>query len=489
MFEQLQEWIKQGESERIEFNLSFGQDTIETLAAFANARGGIVLIGVSDDKEIKGIDIADESVNKWINEIKSKTVPQLVPDVGVIDFQGKTVVYFGIAEYPVKPVACKGRYYKRVKNTNHQLSVTEIANLNLQSLQTSWDAYPAHGKTMEDIDLLKVERFVQKVNAGGRFRLDGTLMENLEKLKLINKGVVTNAAWLLFAKEDTHYNVHLGRFKTPSLIIDDKMYFGTLFEVVEDAIRYIISQIQVAFEITGMPTQRTEIFEYPLPALREIVLNAIVHRDYMSPVDIQIKIFDKKITFFNPGTLHGDLTVEDLKQNNYQAYARNKLIAEAFYLCGDIEKYGSGFIRIRKELKKYPTMKIDFENIPNGFLVSVSYEQRKMTSDESINMEKVGERVGEKVGEKVGDKVTNKVTEKVTDKVTEKVTEKVADVTDNQNMILSRMKTTPNISAEELSSIVGISVRKIKENLAKLKAKGLLERIGPDKGGYWKVNN
>ena len=94
----------------------------------------------------------------------------------------------------------------------------------------------------------------------------------------------------------------------------------------------------MAFEITGMPTQRTEIFEYPLPALREIVLNAIIHRDYMSPIDIQIKIFDNKITFYNPGTLYGNLTGDELKKDNYQANARNKLIAEAFYLTGDIEK-------------------------------------------------------------------------------------------------------------------------------------------------------
>ena len=102
-----------------------------------------------------------------------------------------------------------------------------------------------------------------------------------QKLKLVGSDRITNAAWLLFAKEATGYNVHLGRLKTPSMIIDDKMLNGTLFDVVEETMRYLIGQIKVAFEITGMPTQRSEIFEYPLPALREIVLNAIIHRDYM----------------------------------------------------------------------------------------------------------------------------------------------------------------------------------------------------------------
>ncbi len=118
--------------------------------------------------------------------------------------------------------------------------------------------------------------------------------------------------------------------------------------------KYLISHIKFAFEITGKTTQRTEIPEYPLEALRELVLNAIVHRDYLSPADIQIKIFDNSIRFFNPGELHHSLSMEDLKTNSYPAYARNKLIAEAFYLTGDIEKYGSGFVRVRQAIKKYP---------------------------------------------------------------------------------------------------------------------------------------
>ena len=95
-------------------------------------------------------------------------------------------------------------------------------------------------------------------------------------------------------------------------------------------------------------------------ALRELLLNAVVHRDYTSPVDIQIKIFDNAIIFFNPGKLLGDLTVEKLKSDNYQSRTRNKLVAEAFYLTRDIEKYGSGFIRVRQEIRSYPTMELAY---------------------------------------------------------------------------------------------------------------------------------
>lgn len=231
-------------------------------------------------------------------------------------------------------------------------------------------------------------------------------------------------------KEDTIYNIHLGRFKTPSMIIDDRMLRLSLFEAVDETMKYLISQIKFAFEIKGMPTQRTEIPEYPLSALRELVLNAIIHRDYLSPIDVQIKIFDNCITLFNPGRLFGDLTIDALKTNTYQAYARNKLIAEAFYLTGDIEKYGSGFRRIKEALDDYPTMELICEEIPNGFLATVSYTQQKIT--------------------------------------TEKGPEKL---TANQQKILDNIEQDSYITREELSIKVGIALSKIKANISKLKAK------------------
>ena len=135
----------------------------------------------------------------------------------------------------------------------------------------------------------------------------------------------------------------------------------------------------MAFEITG-ELQRREIFDYPVPALRELLLNAVVHRDYTSPTDIQIKIFDNSITFFNPGRLYGDLTIEKLKTDSYQSRTRNKLIAEAFYLTRDIEKYGSGYIRVRREISDYPTMELDYEESGDGFLASLTYFQQKVSS-------------------------------------------------------------------------------------------------------------
>lgn len=385
-FEQL---IKDGENQHVEFKSNFNVDVLESLVAFANTEGGTVYIGISDKGKITGVNLNYESIQHWVNEIKSKTEPALLADANLIEIEGKKIVMFSVKEYPIKPISLQGRYYKRIRNSNHLLSTVEIANMSLSSLQLSWDSYPAYGKTLDDLDIETINKFIEKVNSNGRLTLrGGTWQENFQKLNLIKSGQPTNAAFLLFGKENIGYNVHVGRFKTPYMIIDDRMMNCNLFETVEETMRFLISQIKVAYEITGITTQRTQIFEYPLPALREIVLNSFIHRDYTNPMDVQIKVFDNKITFFSPGELYGKQTVEALLTDEYQAYTRNKLIAEAFYLTGDIEKYGTGYTRIRSEIASYPTMKFCFEEIPSAWLVTLSYENQK-TSSQTHNNELV----------------------------------------------------------------------------------------------------
>lgn len=450
------------EDAHTEFKSSFTDAVIETLAAFANSNGGRVLIGLDDKgSPIKGFTLGVETLQKWVNEVKLKTQPSIIPDVEIVTIAGMQIAELSVKEFPVKPVSFKGRYFKRINNSNHQLSAVEISDLSLQSLQLSWDSYPAHRKTFHDLDLSLVERFIEKVNVAGRFQLHSDAISSLEKLRLINRGQITNAAWLLFGKGNIGYNVHLGRFKTPTFIIDDKMLNGALFQVVEEIMNYLISRIKVAFEIKGMPTQRTEIFEYPLPALREIILNSLIHRDYRSPIDIQIKLFDNEVSFFNPGKLQGDLTTEDLRHDNYRAYARNKLVAEAFYLTGDIEKYGSGFLRIREEIETYPTMKLDFEEIPNGFNVSLRYTEQKISTEKVKGGEKGGEKGVEKGGE---------------------------NLSENQLKIIRAIEDNNRVTYEELAKLIGINVNNIERNVKKLRDLNIIDRIGPAKGGYWKVN-
>jgi len=133
----LKDAIAGGESDRLEFKAGFDQETIQTLAAFANTRGGCVIIGVDNHGTVHGIQTGQETIQNWINQIKQATSPFIFPDIELAIENGKTIAVLSIQEYPVKPISCKGRYFKRVKNSNHQMSISEISNLHLKTMNTS----------------------------------------------------------------------------------------------------------------------------------------------------------------------------------------------------------------------------------------------------------------------------------------------------------------------------------------------------------------
>jgi len=232
------------------------------------------------------------------------------------------------------------------------------------------------------------------------------------------------------------------------------MINGSLFEVAEETIRFIISHLKVAFEITGDSMQRNEIFEYPIPAIRELVLNALIHRDYTSPSDVQIKIYDQKISFFNPGNLYGGLTIEALTTDSYSSQTRNKLIAEAFYLTRDIEKYGSGFIRVRKEISTYATMTFRFHEQGNGFLTELSYSKQKTDSTTPQTTPQT---------------ILNKPLKGI------------------KLDIIEILIKHPDASREYLAIQTNRSANTIKDHLKWLILNNYLKRVGPDYGGHWEV--
>ena len=131
--------IPKKENATVEFKSSFIEEAIETLVAFSNTKGGTVYIGISDRGKIQGVTIGKESIPNWINEIKSKTSPQLIPDVEMLTYENKTIIALSVSEYPINPVSIRGKYYKRMDNSNHLLSIDEIANEHLKTINSSWD--------------------------------------------------------------------------------------------------------------------------------------------------------------------------------------------------------------------------------------------------------------------------------------------------------------------------------------------------------------
>ena len=351
--------LPQNESETVEFKSSFNKEVIETIVAFSNTHGGKIYLGMNDKKEIIGVDISEESIQKWVNEIKQNTQPAIFPDFKSIEINYKTIVEINISEFPIKPVAYKNRYFSRRQNSNHVLSIDEITEMRFVSLNYSFDSFAV--ETMfEELDENAIAFFSKRLTESGRFLSSGNIIDDFIKLGLIINNRLTRAAQLLFG---THYTgIHIGRFKAKDTIIDDIVIRSPLILAVEEAMIFIKRNIRLGYEFTG-ELKRKEIWQFPLQAVRELLLNAIVHKDYSNPTDVIIKIFDESIEISNPGRLLNGLLIEDLETDNYQAKHRNKLLTEIFYLTGDIEKYGTGYIRLRNWLKEYPNLRyhvIDF---------------------------------------------------------------------------------------------------------------------------------
>ena len=443
----------QKENQHIEYKSSFNDAVIETVSAFANTKGGKVYIGVDDFGDpIPNFSIGKESIPKWINEIKNKTQPSIIADVESEELLGKEVICIQVNEFPIKPVACKGRYFQRVNGANHQLSAQEVANLHLKTFGSSWDYYPSPHYAIDSIALDKVTQFIDLANQIREVKIQDEPLTVLRKFELVkNDNQIANACHLLFSKNEVFdATISIGRFASETSIKDSLVVRTDLFNEVEVTLAFLKKHINKNYIITGDP-QRIEQWEYPLEALREIVINMIVHRDYQNTGDSIIKIYDTKIEFYNPGKLENGLTIADLKSGIYTSYARNRKVADVFREAGIIEKYGSGIQRITNAFISYGLQEPVFQEFQNGFRVTVFNKTNKNNKDIGVN----------------------------------------EGLNEGLNSMLTAILQNPGIQAKQLSNILeDRPLKTIERQIKSLTDKGYIERKGSKKtGGYYVVKD
>ena len=361
------------EGEEIEFKRQWTDQALEDLAAFANTRGGTLFIGVEDNGNVVGVADPELEIQRIANTVASRL--GLTPSVSRRAIEGQEII-----EVRVEPargvIGLSGRYRTRVGSTNRDLSPEELGRLVLRRSGQSWDALPspldpvqvAHSSLVRFADLAR--RRLPEIDPGEHERV-------LQNLGLLHDGRLTNAAVLLFAERPQGLfpsaRLRIGVFKGTK-ILDTHEFEGTLWEQLDGAMERFRRLLKVALEVGATaPTleglSHREVWEYPLDALREAVTNALVHRDYSAPGDIQVRLLEDSLEIWNPGGLPEGIRLEQLRAPSHPSVLRNPLIARAFYSAGLIEQWGTGTTRILDWCQQAGLPEPEFREEGGGFRV------------------------------------------------------------------------------------------------------------------------
>jgi len=370
----LNEIIGSGESEITEFKTSLAEwrDVVETISAFSNRNGGRVFIGVADDCGIVGVDIGKNTIEKLANQIKQNTDPVIHPSirVEVIDGkQGKQVIVVDALESKQKPVLAFGRAVIRVGKSNQKLGYEEIRNLALQTSKVYWDERICDDASLEDIDEEKVMRYlerreeIRKVSKPEKMDMK-TLLLNIGAAKKMNgETKPTNAGILFFGKNPQRFvlqsQLRTARFAGRTLTRDflDRLdCSGALWELVGQAEDFVRKNIRLFGFRTEYSFQRIDKLEYPIKAVREAIINALIHRNYSEPADTRVAIFDDRIEIISPGSFPKGVTPEKPKH-----VPVNPVLCQLMYDIGLIEKYGSGIYMINELCEEWGIPRPEYE--------------------------------------------------------------------------------------------------------------------------------
>ena len=445
--------IKQGESQRLEFKTTFSdlKRVVEIVASFANTDGGVLIIGVSNGGSIKGLDVGKQTIERLINTITDNTDPTIYPKVSIHKLEGKKIILTEIDESINKPHLAFGRSFKRIGNVTKLMKRDEYERLLLRKERDKlqFDSQICKEVTVKDIDKGKVGWFLRKAKFERKLGIEPQIppREALRKLNLLTNEGLTNAAILMFGKEPQksfiQSEVRCARFKGTKAVkpfVDMKVLEGTVYEQIDQEEKFVLFNMRKSAWLESGKIERQEKWEYPPDAIREAITNAIAHRDYFPSANVQIRIFDDRIEIWNPGTLPEGLTIEKLK-GKHESKPRNKLIANLFFLIKYIEQWGTGTNEIIDECIAHGLPEPLFEDTGSSFIVT--FRKSKLTSEflEGLGLNKRQEKAIEHL--KGNKRITSKEYAKLFN-ITERTARNDIKTLINKNVIMRRGKGDKN---------------------------------------------
>ena len=434
----LQNKIAQGEGYYTEFKRNINSDLKKELVAFANASGGNIFLGIEDDGTICGIRQDNQLISK-IQEFATECDPPVEIQIKALS---DNVLQIIVPESATKPHRTTSGFYMRTGANSQKMRTDSILEFLEKEGRVRFDE-----RVRNDVDFHN--NF--SINQWSRFiRLSGispdvernAVLQSIGAVKIQNnKPFFTNAGLLIFTDSPAAFlhqaYISCVAFRTPEKvdIVDRKDFQRNVFTNIESALSFVERHINVAAKIED--TIREDVWEVPKVALREAIVNAVVHRDYLETgARVVVEIFPDRIIVSNPGGLPKGMPAKDFGK---YSLARNAILANIMQRAGFIEKLGTGITRIKQEVEKAELPEPLFHY---NYFFAVEFT-----------------RVGK------------------VQKSSQKSSQK----------ILELIKQNSEITISELSGIIGISDRAIKKQISKLKDSGELRRIGPDKGGHWKI--
>lgn len=448
--EELNHLVSLGEGQTLEFKRSASEDFGREMVAFANSMGGIILIGIDDNGQIVGV----EHPNRIKGQIQS-TARNLEPPLRVQVESVDSVMVVTVPQSSDSPHSSSGRFYLREGASCQQMTRTQIREYFFREGLLLFDTMI---NTDFDIskDLTRKSYRVFAKIAGIPSNLE--MLDSLRNLKLLTDKGMTNAGALILGRQGSRHIISatvmcaLFQGTNKTKILDQKLFDGDVVSNYQNALLYLQSHLNTEYIITSVRTNKLEL---PEDALREAIINAIAHRDYRSPANIQIFIFYDRVEIHNPGGLVAGLKLSDLGK---RSIPRNPLLFGMLYRMDLVEHVGSGLKRIRGAMKEYGLEVPVIEADEHWF--AITFKRNAALKGPKNSIEK-----GHPIREKVREKVREKTREK----------------------IVAQLRMDSMATTADLAAACRVSPKTIEWNLAKLKEEGTIKRVGPDNGGHWEV--
>jgi ATP-dependent DNA helicase RecG len=452
--------VKRGEGEVLEFKRSTGElrEAMQTLCAFLKGSGGTVLFGVRPEGTLEGQDVSDKTIRE-IAQAFERFEPPVNAHVKRVPAdkskEGLAISVEGASDSV--PYTFEGRPYERVGSTTRRMPQEryELLLLERAHARRRWENQPAVGVTLKDLDWEEILRTREMAIQQGRISAGTSrkVEDILDRLGLRQDGTLTQAAQVLygtrFLPDYPQCVLRMGRFRGTEVtgeIVDNRQEHLHAFAMVREGMAFLERTLPLGARFPKGKIFREDRFPIPLEALREILLNAVMHRDYSDPGGyVAIAVFDDRLEIRSYGRLPAGITPAMLSRTHLSKL-RNLLIAETFHRTGAVEIWGRGTNRVIAACRAHGIPAPAFEE-RQGFLI-VTFR-----------------------AEMVPGRPTPQVTPQVAPQVTPQV---VAALTAARAEAKSR---------EELQEASGIKDREHfrKAYLEPMLARGWLERTIPDK--------